>query len=358
MTGSEHELIDGADAARVAGRLVHPGPTAGRREIEDLVTSLRRAAGRAVAPVVTITGLLPADGRDLSTVPLSTVRVVDRARWARSGAASMAAMTSGALRAPSGRPVPLVAELASSAEVGAALAFMSTKILGQFDPYATAPGEPGELLLVAPNVLQVEREMKVRPEDFRLWVCLHEQTHALQFAAAPWLTEHLRTRTQELVRGIGDVSMTPWQTTVRVGSFVRAVYAAVRGREGAPLIDGLLTPAQRVTFDEVTAIMSLLEGHADVAMDEVGPSVVASVRSIRAAFDRRRAAPAGRDGVLRRLMGMDAKMEQYRGGAAFVRAVTAEIGTPGFNAVWSGPQTLPTAREITDPIAWVRRVHG
>ena len=355
MTGDRRELVDWSDAARVAGRLVTPGPTASRTEIEDLVASLRRAASRAVEPVVAATGMLPADGRDLTVSPLSTVHVIDRARWAQAGAASMEAMTAGALRTASGRAVPLAAELASSAEVGAALAFMSTKILGQFDPYG---GAPGQLLLVAPNVLHVEREMQVRPEDFRLWVCLHEQTHALQFAAAPWLAEHLRERTAELVSGISDVSASPWQTSLRLAAFVRAVYAAVRGHEGASLLDGLLTPAQRTVFDEVTAIMSVLEGHADVVMDAVGPSVVPSVRSIRAKFDKRRATPQGRDGVLRRLLGVDAKMDQYRTGASFVRAVTAEVGTAGFNAVWSGPQALPSAREIADPIAWVRRIHG
>ena len=355
MSGTTRDLVDWSDAARVAGRLVHPGPVASRTEIEDLVASLRRAAGRAVEPVLASTQMLPADGRDLSSSPLSTVRVVDRARWAQAAAASMGEMTADALQAPSGRSVPLAAELASSAEVGGALAFMSTKILGQFDPYG--PG-PGELLLVAPNVLHVEREMKVRPEDFRLWVCLHEQTHALQFAAAPWLGEHLRERTAELVAGIADVPTSPWQTSLRLAAFVRAVYAAVRGRDGASLLDGLLTPAQRTVFDEITAIMSVVEGHADVVMDAVGPSVVPSVRSIRAKFDKRRATPQGRDGVLRRLLGVDAKMDQYRTGASFVRAVTAEVGTSGFNAVWSGPHALPSAQEIADPVAWVRRIHG
>jgi uncharacterized protein (DUF2342 family) len=55
---------------------------------------------------------------------------------------------------------------------------------------------------------------------------------------------------------------------------------------------------------------------------------------------------------------MDAKIAQYRDGAAFVRAVEKEVGRDGFNAVWASPENLPTAREIADARAWVRRVHG
>ena len=64
------------------------------------------------------------------------------------------------------------------------------------------------------------------------------------------------------------------------------------------------------------------------------------------------------DVVLRRLIGMDAKLAQYRDGATFVRRVEAHVRRDGLNAVWSGPEMLPTAQEITDPRAWVRRVHG
>ena len=62
--------------------------------------------------------------------------------------------------------------------------------------------------------------------------------------------------------------------------------------------------------------------------------------------------------MLRRLLGLEAKMRQYRDGAVFVRAVTDQVGRDGFNAVWSSPETLPRAAEILDPGAWVRRVHG
>ena len=127
---------------------------------------------------------------------------------------------------------------------------------------------------------------------------------------------------------------------------------------GVPLLDAVQTPAQRAELADLTAIMSLLEGHADVVMDEVGPQVVPSVDVIRERFTRRRAGRSTVDRLLRRLLGLDAKMRQYADGARFVREVTAAVGVDGFNAVWTGPDTLPVAAEIADPGAWVRRVHG
>jgi len=102
--------------------------------------------------------------------------------------------------------------------------------------------------------------------------------------------------------------------------------------------------------------MSLLEGHADVVMDGVGPSVIPSVAKIRARFNERRKGVGVLDRLLRRVLGLDAKMAQYRNGAAFVRGVVDKVGMAEFNAVWARPENLPTRAEIADPSAWVSRV--
>ena len=120
----------------------------------------------------------------------------------------------------------------------------------------------------------------------------------------------------------------------------------------------LATPEQRERLAEVTAVMSLLEGHADVIMDDVGPSVIPTVATIRRRFQQRRKGSGSVDRVLRRLLGLDAKMKQYRDGAVFVRHITDQVGRDGFNRVWESPETLPRALEIADPDAWLRRVHG
>jgi coenzyme F420 biosynthesis associated uncharacterized protein len=126
---------------------------------------------------------------------------------------------------------------------------------------------------------------------------------------------------------------------------------------GSGVVDLIATPEQREKLAQMTAVMSLLEGHADVIMDEVGPQVIPSVAQIRARFNERRQGVGAFDRLLRRLLGLEAKMRQYRDGAVFVRAVIDEVGMDGFNQVWSSPETLPLPREIEEPSAWVARVH-
>jgi coenzyme F420 biosynthesis associated uncharacterized protein len=124
------------------------------------------------------------------------------------------------------------------------------------------------------------------------------------------------------------------------------------------LLDLLQTPEQREVLDRITAVMSLLEGHADVVMDGVGPEVIPSVAEIRRKFNQRRKGAGTLDRMLRKLLGLDAKMAQYRNGAIFVRGVVDQVGMDGFNKVWVSPENLPSKAEIADPEAWVRRVHG
>ena len=127
---------------------------------------------------------------------------------------------------------------------------------------------------------------------------------------------------------------------------------------GADLLHSLLSEDEQRELDRVIAVMSLLEGHADVVMDEVGPARLPSVRRIRASFEKRRDGAGPFDLVVRRILGMDAKIAQYRNGAAFVRGVLEAVGHPGLNAVWAEPANLPTQEEIARPELWVSRVHG
>jgi len=189
--------------------------------------------------------------------------------------------------------------------------------------------------------------------------------HRVQFGANPWLAAWFRAQVVELLEDMLADPASSLQRLVeglgRLPDILRApspTSDAAAGSASVGLIDLVQTPEQKARLDALTAVMSLLEGHADVVMDAVGPSVVPTVAQIRARFGARRGGTGPLDRTIRRLLGLDAKIAQYRDGARFVRAVSDQVGTSGFNAVWSGPDTLPTPAELREPAAWVARVHA
>ena len=344
-------MVDWDLAVRVGSRLVGEGPHVSRAEAVAVVEELREGADRSTPLVREYTGLV-------ATERTAPVLVVDRPGWIQANTDGFAALTGPLiekLTTSRGAPGSLTEAIGSritGAELGAMLGFLGSKVLGQFDPFHDRPGEHGRLLLVAPNIVHVERELGADPHDFRLWVCLHEETHRVQFTAVPWMTAHLRSEMDAI---IGSVQTNPAELVRDLGQKVADL---VSGKTDGSLLDLLGTPEQKEIIERVTGVMSLLEGHADVVMDGVGPEVIPSVADIRRKFTQRRKGVGGLDRLLRRLLGLDQKMAQYRDGAVFVRAAVDKVGMEGFNAVWASPENLPTKAEILDPALWIARVHG
>ncbi|WP_340539760.1 zinc-dependent metalloprotease [Nocardioides sp. GXZ039] len=345
-SGAARDMIDWDLAVRVAGRVAGDGPRVTRTEAEDAVVELREGAETSTAHVREFTGLEAPHHH-------APVLVVDRPGWIQANADAFKHLLGPLVDKLTERRTPKGLTLAvgsrvTGAEVGGVLGFLAGKVLGQFDPFY-APD--GRLLLVAPNIVHVERELDVKPRDFRLWVCLHEETHRVQFTAVPWMRDHLYTQVQTLAESVGPGGIE--DTLKKVGETVRG---GPRSMSGVSLVDLMSTPEQRAILDGVTGMMSLLEGHADVVMDGVGPSVIPTVATIRRRFNQRRKGVGTLDRAMRRLLGMDAKMAQYRDGAKFVRAVVDKVGMSEFNAVWERAENLPTKAEISDPDAWITRV--
>ena len=356
-------MVDWDLAVTTGRRLVSPGPTVTASEARAAVTQLRAFAVEAHGHVASYTRLdAPTDG--------AAVAVIDRPGWIQANAAGFRTVLEPLVdklqerRPRSSSPLAdSVGSKVTGVQTGSLLAFLATKVLGQYElfpPYGADPDErPGRLLLVAPNIVSAEREMQVDPRDFRLWVCLHEETHRVQFGAVPWLRSHMM---DEIRAFVAATDVDPAAVADRLKAAAIAAYGAIRdgfdpdATEGGSLVEAVQTPEQRVILDRITALMSLLEGHADYVMDGVGPAVVPSVTTIRAKFQARRKEASRVEHVIRRLLGVDAKLRQYRDGERFVRGAVERVGMDGFNQVWTRPENLPTKDEISDPAAWVTRV--
>ncbi|MGZ5399357.1 MAG: zinc-dependent metalloprotease [Nocardioides sp.] len=361
-----NSMVDWEVAVSLGSRVAGPGPVVTPGEAEAAVAELRAGADRSTGLVREFTGLAAAE----HTAP---VLVVDRQGWVRANTEAFAVMLEPIiekLQEKKGEPTGLTQAVGSrvtGGEVGLLLGFLASKVLGQFDPFYSPqeiaqlprsaapshefPGSPnsvvGRLLLVAPNIVHVERELKADPTDFRLWVCLHEETHRVQFTAVPWMRDHLHSEIQAIADTVDPGGL--------LDDGLKRIAQAVRGGNTS-VMEVLGTPEQREIMDRVTGVMSLLEGHADVVMDGVGPQVIPTVADIRKSFNQRRKGVGPLDRLLRKALGLDMKMAQYRDGAKFVRNVVDKVGMADFNVVWEGPENLPSKAEIADPAAWVTRV--
>lgn len=346
--------VDWELAATLGGKLARPEPAATDYTRRQAVEQLAESARASEIPVREVTGL-----NEGGEIP--EARIVNRPEWIRAAAQSMRVMTGGA-DDQDAKPSAISGRIAG-VQTGAVLAFVSSGILGQYDPFSSAGvgNGGGELLLVYPNVIAVERQLQVSPADFRMWVCLHEVTHRVQFRANPWLAGHMTSALAVLTE---DAAEDVTQVVGRLAGYVRGIRDSSNSDDTQWNSNGVLgllravqSEPQQKALDQLLVLGTLLEGHAEHVMDAVGPAVVPSVASIRHRFDRRRQRkqpPLQR--LMRALLGIDAKMSQYTRGKAFVDDVVSKVGMTRFNAVWSDAESLPLPSEIDEPQRWIDRV--
>jgi coenzyme F420 biosynthesis associated uncharacterized protein len=382
-------MIDWDVAISTGVRFARQGPDVSLADARAVVAELRGLTAVVQQPVREVTGLT-------SQGAVGPVAVVDRPGWIRANVGGFRVVLEPLADrlAERGNAVPgagsvfgSVGSRVTGMQAGLILAYLSSRVLGQYELFLP-PGEGtsasangngsangnangtlganarsgaaggtsagvGRLTLVAPNIVMIERELGVDPHDFRRWVCLHEETHRVQFTSIPWLRGYVQGMMTEFLLA-SDLDTTAILDRMR--SAASAVAGVVRGGESESLIEAIQTPAQRALLDKLTAVMTLVEGHGDYVMDAVGPQVVPSVAEIREKFSHRRGSQSRPEQLLRRILGIDMKMKQYEQGSRFVSMVVAEAGMAGFNKVWTSPQTLPTRPELENPREWLERV--
>lgn len=315
--------IDWALARRASAFAARDLPPLGWRELRRDVAGMRVAARRA--------GELAARFLGVESAGAGTVCVVDWEGWlgaVRSMAESVVAEV-GLPARPDGA-LTRARALGNGLAVGLVARRLSRRLLGQYDAFSGND----VLYLVAPTIVAHELNHGFDPADFRLWVSLHEQTHALQLRAAPWLRAHLRDLAAEL---LSDES-----------SLAQGVSRWLRSRDPGALV---AAGSGAEALARLTAVMTFLEGHADHTADEAGRGIVRSQAALRRAFERH-------PGRFARAAGSLDKGAQYRDGLRFCRQVARRRGNRGLRAAFVEPEALPTPAEIADPEAWVRRVHG
>ena len=349
--GPVHDPIDWDLAEKVARRFSGREPLAA----SYLAGSLRDDFDAVTAEAES----LVADHTGLRSPGPARAQVVDRLAWVSANVSSMRRLLAPLTarvgeRMATSRVAPIGRRVAGT-ETGVLLGYLSQRVLGQYDLLVLDDDAASDAVYyVGGNVLTLEKRFAFRPRDFRLWIAIHEVTHRAQFTGVPWMKPYYLSLVE---RALSSIDPDPKRL---VQALTRAADEFRNGRN--PLDDGglvalLASEEQRGALADVQALMSLLEGHGNAVMNQLGREHVAGQARMARVLQARRQS-TGMAAFLQKLVGLESKMRQYEVGEAFVAAVEREAGPRGIDAAWRGPENLPTVDELSRPLDWLARVDG
>ena len=362
------ELVDWQLAARVGRRVAGGSDLPARAAWSRQFTDLSAVADRAVAEFTGLGGELPPpvaeplDRGEWVEANLATLRrvlrplaakVAERKAWKASGPVPTAMRTS--TRAIAG------------AQAGTLLGYVGQRVLGQYDlplpgpdqaaangiapPVPVRASGEGTVWYVVPNIVATERRHRFRPGDFRLWIALHETAHRRQFRGVPWLPGHIQGLLDEYLGSVEVDEEAVKRLTQRLQGLARRAIAGER----IELLDLLVTPEQKVIVDRIQSTMTVLEGHGEFVMDQLGERLVPGHQHMHDALRARRNAQGAAERLLQQLLGFRQKLDQYAMGERFVRRLFDRGGMAAVNRVFAEPAALPSMDEVRDPDRYLAR---
>ena len=356
---SAREFVDWEFAKATGRRLVSAGPKVSAQEAADVVNELRDWAIRARQPV--------AETARLHAPPGATpVLVVDRSSWIDANVDSMRAMLEPVIDAMlakrnadgqhgrrnadgqhgrrnadgqhgrrnadgqhgrrnadgqhgPGQVASAIGGKVTGGEAGGLLAFLASKVLGQVRHRARRHSPP--TLGRAEHPAGGDRHGGRTHRLPSLGLHARGGPHRVQFSAVPWLRDHLIASARGLAL---DMVPDPDQLGARLEEIARRLPEAMRsgsgsrGRPaGSPGAAG--RPGEGHRGDEpARRPRRRRDGRRGPVGDPVcgeDPGQVPATTRGTGSVDR----------LLRKLLGLEAKMRQYRDGAVFVRTVTDKV---------------------------------
>jgi coenzyme F420 biosynthesis associated uncharacterized protein len=243
-----------------------------------------------------------------------------------------------------------------STEVGVLLAYLARHVLGQYDLalLGREPVQTGKLYYVEPNIRAIEQSMRLPKSDFRTWLVLHETTHAFEFEGVPWLHDYFNGLLEQYLEFMKQDA-----EQLRHGfKAMRAMVNRAREQRGPDVswLEAVMTPEQRELFNQMQAVMCMVEGYSNHVMNAVGRDLLPKYDAISKTFERRRKDRGQVERLFARLTGLDLKYEQYRLGEEFIDEIVADRGHHVAKRIWDNPASLPTMEEIRQPALWLARV--
>ena len=193
------------------------------------------------------------------------------------------------------------------------------------------------------------------PEDqIALYLAVREIAHARLFKHARWLRLQLITSITEFAHGIRI-------DTSRVEELAESFDPSDPEKLREAVASGALiepkNESQLAALGRLETMLALVEGWVDVVTAHATARLPKS-DAIGESVRRRRAAGGPAESAFATLVGLELRPRRLREAARMWQIVTDTMGAEKRDELWSHPDLLPSAADIDDPEALVKRLTG
>ncbi|MBP7928979.1 MAG: zinc-dependent metalloprotease [Acidimicrobiia bacterium] len=251
-------------------------------------------------------------------------------------------------------PTGILSSALLGLQAGFTVGHLSQYVLGQFDLPLPTKEQP-ELRFITPNIVKFGSDWSLPTDDFLFAVCLLEVSRAgvwrhqwLRALYAAQIDDFLdgydlrSDRLESLFSGAMDMQNPESLLTVEL--------------DPLEVLGALSTPQQQQSQIRLRRLLTIIEAYAEVAVEQVGETLIPSLPMIREAMRRHRVERGQAERFIEGLLGLETDHDELVAACEWVRGVLERAGWEFLNRMWESERNLPTPNEMQAPGLWVARV--
>jgi putative hydrolase len=260
----------------------------------------------------------------------------------------------GGLMAGAGPMVRNIGNTLFAMQLGAVVGQLASEVVSGGDvgiPLLLGGDGEQQAAMIPQNVHAFASGLDVPVDQVQLFLAVRELAHARLFRHAKWLGLQVMTTVSEASHGVGI-------DTARLEETV----ADFDPQRPETLRDALangefITRENSHQLGRLETTLALIEGWVDVVTAQATTRLPKS-DAIAETVRRRRATGGPAESAFATLVGLELRPRRLREAAAMWQRLTDAVGADARDALWSHPDLMPTAEDITDPEALIARVSG
>jgi putative hydrolase len=246
---------------------------------------------------------------------------------------------------------PLLVGMAAGSLVG----HLAKRSFGAYDLPLPRP-DSHEIPILSEHIDAFANDWSLDIEQLRLWVCAHELTsHAvLRIPHVRMLLTELLSDYARNFQPENDLpNLIDEDAFSSGGDPMQQLQSIFEHPER--LLKASSTPAQEQLLPQLDALLAVLVGYIDWAVDQTATRLIGQGNPVTEAVRRRRIEPNSSDPFLSNLLGLRIGRAQVDRGKAFIAGVLERDET-ALALLWSKPEHIPTPAEIEAPGLWLARI--